>query len=120
MAEAFVNVSELAKQGHVSASSAGTNPAGVVSAIVVSAMKELGISMEGHYSKGLTDEMMKEASIIVATCDEVCVAIPKEIEEKKKLIKWQISDPVRDIDHIRSIRDEIKEKVEELLKALES
>jgi len=115
MGEAFVN---SLKRNDISASSAGIAQGAGVLTNVILAMEELGISMQGHYSKLLTNEMLKEADIIVATCDEVCVAIPKEIEETKRVEKWNFPPPVGTIEEVRVIRDEIKQKVDELIATL--
>lgn len=115
MGEAFVN---NMKRDDIRAFSAGIAQGAGVMSNVIAAMEELGISMQGHYSKLLTDAMLKEADIIVATCDDVCVAIPKEIEETKRVEKWNLSAPVGSIEEVREIRDEIKQKVDELIATL--
>ena len=115
MGEAFVN---NMKRDDIRAFSAGIAQGAGVMSNVIAAMEELGISMQGHYSKLLTDAMLKEADIIVATCDDVCVAIPKEIEETKRVEKWNLPAPVGSIEEVREIRDEIKQKVDELIATL--
>jgi protein-tyrosine-phosphatase len=113
MGEAFVN---SLKRGDIRAFSAGISQGAGVLPNVVAAMQEIGISMEGHYSKLLTPEMLEDADIIVATCDEVCVAIPEEIARVKRVEKWHLPAPVGPIEEVRIIRDEIKSRVEKLIR----
>ena len=111
MAEAFFNY--IAK-GKASAASAGTNPASAVNPIVVQAMLEVGIDISQQKPKALTFDMMENADrVITMGCgvEEVCPAsfVPTE--------DWNLEDPHdQPIEKIRQIRDEIKVRVEVLVK----
>jgi len=110
MAEAFFN--ELAS-GKAEAISAGTRPADKVNRNAVKAMKEIGINMLNNRPKLLISEMMKKADkVITMGCEvDVCPVASKEVEE------WKLEDPSgRPIEKFREIRDEIKKRVEKLIK----
>lgn len=111
MAEAFFN---HLTGGKASAISAGTKPANEVSPIVIQAMREVGIDISGNRPKKLTPEMLDRADkVITMGCgaENVCPATWVETED------WEMEDPKgQSIEKIRGIRDQIKAKVEKLLK----
>jgi protein-tyrosine-phosphatase len=115
MAEAFFN--QLAKDNAV-ATSAGTQPAAQVNPTVVAAMRELGMEIGNQKPKSLTLEMMESADrVITMGCNvaETCPAsfIPTE--------DWELDDPEgKSIEETRRIRDQIKTKVEVLVKELDT
>ena len=62
-------------------------------------------------------EEVKEADVVITMgCGaDVCPVVPKRVEE------WNIEDPAgKPIAEFREVRDEIRKRVEELIKALES
>ncbi len=72
MAEAF------GRQAGIDCESAGTVPAESVNPMVVSAMKEIGISLGKERPRMLTDDMVKNASRIITmgcSVEEACPAI---------------------------------------------
>jgi arsenate reductase len=113
MAEAFFN--HLAK-GKASATSAGTKPGPQVNPAVVKAMREAGLDISQQKPKALTFEMIENADrVITMGCgvEEVCPAsfVPTE--------DWELEDPEgKPIEKVREIRDEIKARVEKLIKEL--
>ncbi len=113
MAEAFFN--QMAR-GQVMASSAGTQPADKVNPKVVLAMREEGIDISRNIPKLLTFEMLENAErVITMGCgvENSCPAsfVPTE--------DWELEDPEgQPIERIRQIRDEIKARVESLLKEI--
>lgn len=113
MAEAFFN--QLAK-GEAVATSAGTRPAAHVDRNVADAMCEVGIDIRQQRPKPLTLEMVESADrVITMGCgvEEVCPAsfIPTE--------DWTLEDPEgKPIEKVRQIRDQIRVKVEVLVKEL--
>lgn len=114
MAEAFFN--KLAK-GYAVAVSAGDRPASKVDPKAIEAMKEIGIDIANRRPKSLTLKMMEEADVVVTMgCGaEVCPVIPKRVEE------WKIEDPVeKSMDKFREVRNEIRERVERLIKTLDN
>lgn len=110
MAEAFFN--NLSKTWK--AISAGTRPDDNIHPYTIRVMKEVGLDVSKQKPKLLTREMMKKADkIITMGCGaDVCPAsyLPK-VED------WAIEEPYRKpIDKVREIRDQIKGKVEKLIR----
>jgi arsenate reductase (thioredoxin) len=114
MAEAYVN--HLARQGGMDfhAESAGTLGGRELNPAAVQAMAEEGISMEGHFPKLLTAEMVGDADKIISMgCGVDAKACPANFLLTED---WGLDDPAgQDIERVRQIRDEIKQKVEALL-----
>jgi arsenate reductase (thioredoxin) len=112
MAEAFGRAYGL------DTSSAGTIPAEKVNPTVVQVMRERGMALPGK-PKTLTEEMIREADLVVTmgcSVEEVC---PKPLVEQmeKKLADWHIDDPKgKPIEDVRKIASQIENKVLELLK----
>jgi len=113
MAEAFFN--HLA-HGKAVAVSAGTKPAREINPAVAQVMLETGVDIRSHKPKPLTLEMLEGASRVVTMgcgAEGVCPAsfIPTE--------DWQILDPKgKPVETVREIRDEIRRRVEALIKEL--
>lgn len=114
MAEAFFN--HLA-EGKARATSAGTNPASEVSPTVIQAMNEVGIDISSNRPKKLIMEMLDKADkVITMGCgaENVCPATFVETED------WELEDPKgQSIEKIREIRDQIKTRVEKLIKEMQ-
>jgi arsenate reductase len=114
MAEAFFNHMAGDK---ATAISAGTRPAAHKDKGVVEAMLEVGIDIRHQKPKALTLEMMESADrVITMGCgvEEVCPASFGPAED------WELDDPEgKAPEEIRKIRDEIKARVEALVKEVE-
>ena len=98
--------------------SAGTIPAEKVNPIVVQVMQERGIALPGK-PKMLTQEMVKEADLVVTMGCSVQEVCPKPMIEQmeKKLVDWHIEDPKeKSIGEVRRIAAEIQDRILELLK----
>jgi arsenate reductase len=114
MAEAFFNhlAGEKAK-----ASSAGTDPANIIDPTVVQVMKEVTIDISSNRPKKLTAEMLTQADkVITMGCgtENICPASFVETED------WELEDPKsQNIEKIREIRDQIKTRVEKLIKEMQ-
>ena len=110
MSEAFARILGGA---NVDAYSAGSRPSGVVNPKAIAAMKELGYDLSKHKSKSL-NEVEGSApfdAVITMGCGDACPWIPA-----KKFIDWEIPDPKNlPPDEFNKVRDEIKNKVAELL-----
>lgn len=109
MAEGFAR---FYGKGSVEAISAGSRPSGKVNDIAVQVMQEAGIDISSQESKGFDALPFKEFDVVVTMgCGDECPFIPA-----KKRIDWQIRDPKgRPMEFFREVRDEIKEKVLELI-----
>ena len=114
MAEALAN---HLGQGKVRAFSAGSHPLGVISQGTREVLREKGIALEGHWSKGLRDVPMSEMDVVVEMGHGVKCPVPADF--KGRLIRWDISDPYgQDQDYFRDVRDMIESEVEGLLAEL--
>ena len=95
--------------------SAGTAPAARVHPEVVEVMKEVGIDLSGAAPRKLTAELAQGADLLVTMgCGDECPYVPGlRIED------WPLEDPKgKPIARVREIRDEIRGRVEELMKEL--
>jgi protein-tyrosine-phosphatase len=111
MAEAFARVHG---GDGIEAYSAGSRPSGVVNPKAIEAMHEIGYDLSTHGSKSL-DELPDVEWDFVATmgCGDECPFV-----RAKRREDWEIADPKNmHADDFRKIRDEIGERVSELLKA---
>lgn len=110
MASAFFNL--YAKSG-CRAMSAGTMPAERVHPEVVEVMHEIGIDLSGAKPQKLTDELARQADVLVTMgCGETCPFVPG-----LRIIDWSISDPKEQpLGRVRQIRDEIHEQVKALIR----
>ena len=96
----------------VRAESAGSSPARQVWPEVVEAMREVGIDLSERKPTKLLREMQLQADWAVTMgCDDACPYVPTTVEA------WSIPDPAgRPLDEVRAIRDEIRARVEDLLR----
>ncbi len=111
MAEAFA--AEYGR-GKIVASSAGNKPAEKINPVVVEGMKEKGIDVSKNTPKKLTFEMADGVDLIVTMgCDDQGVCPGPFF---KPTIDWKLQDPKdKPIEKVRRIRDEIEEKVQQLV-----
>ena len=97
--------------------SAGTKPSTQVNPIVLQAMKEIGIDIENHTPKQISQQIIgeSETAINMGCIDkESCPAL-----FMKDVLDWQIPDPKgKSIEEVRKIRDQIKTKVLILIQSL--
>ena len=97
--------------------SAGTKPKSQLIPNVIDVMKEIGIDITEQKPKVLTDEMTVQSITVNMGCmdKESCPTLFVD-----DVIDWNIPDPKdKDIEQIREIRDEIKNKVLSLIRKLE-
>ncbi|MDA8327145.1 MAG: arsenate reductase ArsC [Nitrospiraceae bacterium] len=121
MAEGFAR--ELGK-GIIEAYSAGVNPAGHVHPKAVAAMKEAGIDISRQESKGIAPELLMRMDMVITLCgnaEATCPVTPPQI----KRAHWPIEDPVSAMgaeeeirNEFRRARDEIRMRIENLIKEL--
>jgi arsenate reductase (thioredoxin) len=96
------------------ARSAGSAPGSATHPQVLGALEELGLDATDHVPAKLDDERIGWADVIVATCDDACPVVPG-----KRYVSWQIEDPAgRPLSDVRTIRDQIAGKVDELVAEL--
>lgn len=90
----------------------------------IEVMKEIDIDISEQESKAIDEELLKKMDIIITLCEHAEASCPMT-PPKIKRIHWPIEDPVGTMgteeeimDAFRKTRDEIKQKIEELLKSL--
>jgi len=116
MAEALAN--QLGN-GKFQAFSAGTHPLGAIRFDTRAALGEKGITLAGHWSKGLQDVPVSDMDVVVEMGFGVKCRLPADF--KGQLIKWQIPDPFSlGLEYFRDVRDLIESEVRRLLKELEN
>ena len=88
--------------------SAGSAPKDSINPIAVEAMAEVGIDIRNQQPKVLTTEAVLESdAVITMGCGDACPFYPG-----KRYEDWVLEDPAgQDIDFVRKVRDEIKERV---------
>jgi len=95
--------------------SAGSEPKDQVNPIAVEAMAEEGIDIAHNVPKILTTQSVVDSDVVVTMgCGDACPIYPG-----KRYEDWVLEDPAgQDIDTVRVIRDDIKQRVEALLKEI--
>ena len=96
--------------------SGGSEPGNQVNPAAVAAMKEIGIDISSEFPKPWTDEIVRAADVVVTMgCGDACPLFPG-----KRYEDWELEDPAgQGVDAVRPIRDEIGERVRNLLRSLE-
>lgn len=92
--------------------SAGSAPAQAVNPAAVQAMAEVGIDISDQRPRPLTPDDAEASTVIVTMgCGDACPYFPG-----KRYEDWKLDDPAGlGIEAVRSIRDEIRRRVEHLL-----
>jgi arsenate reductase len=95
--------------------SAGSAPKDAINPVAVAAMAELGIDIADQRPKILTPESVEQSDVVITMgCGDACPYYPG-----KRYEDWQLDDPAgQGIEPVRVIRDEIKARVEVLLKEI--
>jgi arsenate reductase len=108
---------ERAAGGRHTAASAGTTPAEHVHPEVVSVMRDLGIDLTERRPQRLTTALAEPADVVVTMgCGDECPYIPG-----KRYLDWDLPDPKgRSINDVRSIRDQIARRVDQLIAVLDA
>jgi arsenate reductase len=93
------------------ARSAGSRPEAALHEPVVEAMRELGISLDGRSPKGIANEDVEWAEVVVTMgCGDACPVLPG-----KRYVDWNLQDPAGlPVEAVRPVRDEIRRLVDEL------
>jgi protein-tyrosine-phosphatase len=99
-------------QDRVVIHSAGSAPGETLNPAVVSAMQEEGIDISAESPKKLTDQMARDADVIVTMgCGDECPYYPG-----KRYDDWELTDPAgQPLEVVRLVRDDIKARVSALL-----
>jgi arsenate reductase len=108
MAQAFF---ERHAPGNIRAESAGSQPARAVWPNVVEAMREVGVDLADRRPKKLIRELQLHADWAVTMgCGDACPFVPATVED------WDVPDVAEaSLDQVRAVRDEIEERVRDLV-----
>jgi protein-tyrosine-phosphatase len=101
--------------GVVDATGAGSRPSGVVNPKAIAAMKEAGIDISGHQSKGF-DALPARVwdAVVTMGCGDACPFIPA-----RRRIDWDLPDPAQmPPAEFNKVRDEIRRRVIDLIEDL--
>ena len=103
---------KLRSHGRIHVRSAGSAPADEINPAVIEAMNEIGVDMSEEFPKPLTDEVVREADVVITMgCGDACPLYPG-----KRYEDWELEDPAgRDVASVRVIRDEIDARVRRLI-----
>ena len=101
--------------GAIEVRSAGSEPAQNINPVAVHAMAEEGIDIAGEQPKVLTTDAVKASDVVITMgCGDTCPFYPG-----KRYEDWVLDDPAgQDLDHVRPIRDQIRQRVENLIAEL--
>lgn len=112
MAAAFFNA--LVDPAKARAVSAGTAPGERVHPEVLDAMREVGMDLSGAMPQRLTDELARGAQLLITMgCGDACPVVPGLERDE-----WPLEDPKgKPVERVREIRDEVRARVEALLRA---
>jgi arsenate reductase len=104
----------LADPSRATAISAGTQPGPHVHPEVVAAMNEVGIDLTGSQPQRLTAELAAGATMLITMgCGDECPVVPGVRRDD-----WPLEDPKgKPIEVVRQIRDDVRRRVEALVKA---
>ncbi|MEV0461582.1 arsenate reductase ArsC [Nocardia tengchongensis] len=95
--------------------SAGTAPAETINPSAVAAMAELGIDITAQTPKVLTPDTVQTSTVVITMgCGDTCPYFPG-VDYRD----WTLDDPAgKGVEAVRPIRDEIRTRVEQLVKEL--
>lgn len=104
--------------------SAGSAPADRVNPMAIEVMKEKGIDISSHRPKSLEAIPYQELNLVITLCDDArqtCPTLPGV-----RMVHWGLQDPAsfegsetEKLEFFRRIRDEIEERVWDLLQSLQ-
>jgi arsenate reductase len=123
MAEAYAKYFAKLYGKQVEIYSAGSQPAERVNPYAIRVMEEDGIDMSAHYPKSIEDIPYQGLDMVITLCGdakETCPVVPEA-----RMEHWGLPDPAKHegseeekLEFFRKIRDEIKRRVEELIKGV--
>ena len=102
-------------EGRVDVLSAGSAPKDSINPQAIEVMSEEGIDIASEQPKILTTDAVVASDVVITMgCGDTCPFYPG-----KRYEDWVLDDPAgQSIDVVRRIRDEIKGRVESLLKEI--
>ncbi len=97
--------------------SGGSEPAEQVNPAAVEAMADVGIDIGGEQPQRWTEDDARAADVVITMgCGDVCPVYPG-----KRYEDWELTDPAgKPVEFVRTVRDEIRERVEQLIESLDA
>lgn len=101
--------------GRIKVRSGGTEPADQVNPVAVEVMAEVGIDISEEKTHEMSAATLQESDVVVTMgCGDDCPYYPG-----KRYEDWPLEDPAgKDVETVRRIRDEIGQRVENLVREL--
>ena len=101
--------------GRIEVRSGGSEPGDQINPVAIAAMAEEDIDISKGVPQLMTTESVKASDVVITMgCGDVCPIFPG-----KRYEDWELVDPAgKGIDEVRPIRDDIKARIETLLKEL--
>jgi arsenate reductase len=95
--------------------SGGSEPASQINKIAIQAMNEIGIDISSQIPAKWSDSDIAQADVVITMgCGDTCPFVAG-----KRYEDWQLNDPAgQDIDAVRIIRDDIRQRVAALIDSL--
>jgi arsenate reductase len=108
-------LTQLLGGSRVRVRSAGSMPGEHVHPVVVEAMREIGVDLAHELPKLLTPDAVSAADVVITMgCGDACPVFPGKSHRD-----WKVDDPKgRPIEDVRRIRDDIRGRVEAVLREL--
>lgn len=102
-------------QSRIEVRSAGTEPGDQLNPVAVEAMAEEGIDITSATPNVLTDDAVKASDVVITMgCGDEC-----PYYRGKRYEDWELDDPAgQDLETVRTIRDDIKGRVQQLVSEL--
>jgi arsenate reductase (thioredoxin) len=95
--------------------SAGTTPADEIQPAVREAMAEVGIDLADAGPTALETDAVEASNVVITMgCGDACPVFPG-----RRYLDWELADPAgRPIEEVRAIRDDIDQRVADLVAEL--
>jgi arsenate reductase len=96
--------------------SRGSEPSDRINPAAIAAIAEIGIDIATQTPRRWTDEIIASTDVVVTMgCGDTCPFFPGV-----RYVDWALDDPAgKDVNGVRPIRDEIEQRVQDLLTSLD-
>ena len=101
--------------GAIEVRSGGSEPGDQINPMAIAAMAEEGIDISQGIPQLMTTEQVRDSDVVITMgCGDVCPIFPG-----KRYEDWELVDPKgKSIEEVRPIRDDIRARIEKLLREL--
>ena len=113
MAEGFA---KYFGRGKIEVTSSGLE-ASQLNSETIAVMKASGIDITDQYSKPLSNFKAEDFDVVISLCG--CgVNLPPDWVSRGRFEDWQLDDPIKQPEIFPTVRDEIRERVNQLIRLL--